>query len=899
MRGVAMGGVVAGIDLMHLMYAYTVPDEAVRGMGSMKGKREILDENGCRARFQQPSAVTYSKMTRLLATVPDAPADVTPGFMGVNTTTCIADSVSLYMNIVSHLVTYRPNPPPEPEYDFVIVGGGTAGCVLANRLSEIPHWKVLLLEAGGEEPEAAKVPAFAKLLWNSSLDWGYTTVPDNRSCGGNGCSWPRGRVLGGSSTINHMIYVRGNPADYDLWQQLGNPGWSYHDVLHYFKKWENNQDSDIDRSLHGSRGPQRVERMRYADTNVWGMVKAFTELGFREGDFNGGKQEETVMRAQTFSFNGRRQSSNSAFLHPIRDRRPNLTVLTNAMVTRMVMDGKRIIAVEYTMGNRGKVLRARVKKECIISAGAINSPQILMLSGIGPREHLESLGIHVVKDLKVGYNMQDHASTSGIRFRLNGTSQLRCSRRQEDIQQYTSRYRGPLAGIGLTEVTAFGDSHTLDDRMNLTAPAIQFMFDCLVAIPPSPNTQLTTSCYYNEGWARTILMHPRSRGSIKLASTDPYDKPLIYPNYFSEQEDVDVLVRALQYTTTLASTQSLNSLGYELYTQQLPGCENSTFNSTSYWECILQEYTQTIYHPAGTCKMGPSSDSEAVVDAELKVYGIQNLRVIDASIMPTIVTGNPVAAVLTIAEKGADMIKKEWNHRGKQPIAYLSIRNGGSKASSVLAHLSVVAGLLPDDYYMPAADAQEGGEIPKSWVGKGERSKRKHSGDKVAVHKHFEKSSALYTLEAVHSNCAIPSAKSLFTTEYISGNSVSSNTKTQYITRRRKVPSVPHKTNNDTDKHNRNIAPDTLLPAGRISQVVCGAAGSNSAKLQQLQLLSRGAFLALNCRTALPHRGDDSEWEDQEKMEWVGSKYSAKDEVIAMPGTEEKGVSQWNRARPN
>ncbi|XP_063223457.1 glucose dehydrogenase [FAD, quinone]-like [Bacillus rossius redtenbacheri] len=587
-------------------------------------------------------------------------ADVTSDFVNSTTTTaCLTESARFYTNIMSYLINFSPEPAAEPYYDFVIVGGGTAGCVLASRLSEVPEWKVLLLEAGGEEPSAASVPAFAKLLWNSSLDWGYTTVPDNRSCGGRGCHWPRGRVLGGSSTINHMVYVRGNKADYDLWEDLGNPGWGYKDVLKYFKKWENNHDKNIDSSLHGTTGPLKVERMRYEDVNVLAMLQAFQELHYAEGDINGFRQDGTATRAQTFTFNGKRQSSYAAFLEPIRNARKNLKIVTNATVIKVVFNKGRAVAVEYTRENRSTVLTARVRKECIVSAGAVNSPLVLMRSGIGPRDLLESLGITVLKDLRVGFNLQDHVSTSGVRFMLNTTSQLRCTRRLTDLGEYYLTSRGPLAGIGLTEVIAFDNSSSIGFG-NHTAPAIQYMFDGSISNSILDAPQPMLSCYYNEILVRTILMHPKSRGSVRLSSSDPYAKPLIYPNYFSEQEDVNVLVRAQQTATHLASTMALANFSYELNTKSLPGCEKYVFNSTSYWECVLRVYTQTIYHPVGTCKMGPLHDTEAVVDPELKVYGTANLRVIDASIMPTQITGNTQASVLMIAEKGAKIIKTKW-----------------------------------------------------------------------------------------------------------------------------------------------------------------------------------------------------------------------------------------------
>ncbi|XP_047097607.1 glucose dehydrogenase [FAD, quinone] [Schistocerca piceifrons] len=563
-----------------------------------------------------------------------------------------------------------------PEYDFVVVGGGSAGAVVASRLSEIPGWKVLLLEAGGDENEVTDVPSLAGYLQLSQFDWKYKTAPagaDSPYClamVADRCNWPRGKVLGGSSVLNAMIYVRGNRRDYDRWAQLGNPGWSYDEVLPYFKKSEDQRNPYLARTaFHSTGGLLTVQEAPWRSPLAVAFVQGGQQLGYEHRDCNGERQTG-FMVAQGTIRRGSRCSTAKAFLRPVRLRK-NLHVAMHAHATKLLFEGGRAVGVAFMRDGVQQAVRA--KREVVLSAGAINSPQLLMLSGVGPAEHLRELGIPVVRDLKVGHNLQDHVGLGGLTFVVDKPVTFTRARFQTVpvFLEYVLNERGPLTSLGV-EGVAFVNSRFANHSDDW--PDVQFHF-----APSSINSdggeQIRKILGLRDGVFNTVykpllkaetwtilplLLRPRSAGWVRLRSANPAHHPLIVPNYFAHREDVDTLIEGIRIAVNLSSTPAFQQFGSRLHRIPLPGCAQLAFASDEYWECALRHFTFTIYHPVGTCKMGPASDPDAVVDARLRVHGVPGLRVVDASIMPHIVSGNPNGPVIMIGEKASDMIKEDW-----------------------------------------------------------------------------------------------------------------------------------------------------------------------------------------------------------------------------------------------
>jgi len=564
-------------------------------------------------------------------------------------------------------------------YDFIIVGGGSAGAVVANRLSENPAWKVLLLEAGEDETYFSDIPGFVSFLQQGKFDWSYQTEPEPGSCLGlkdKRCNWPGGKVLGGSSVLNYMIYSRGNRHDYDFWQAEGNPGWDYKNALYYFKKSEDNRNPYLAKSpYHGTGGYLTVQDPLFRTPLGDAFIQAGEELGYPNRDVNGHAQTG-IMNTQGTIRNGSRCSTAKAFLRPVQAR-PNLHVAMQALVLKVLIDQNNV-AYGVQFQRDGKLHIVHARKEVIVSAGAVNSPKLLMLSGIGPKDHLEELGIPVRKNLKVGQNLQDHYGTSALTFTIDKPVSLLLRRVGElaPLLQHAAINTGPFTTLGGVE--AVGYVPTKFANQSLDWPDIEFHFVSGHFASDDGrqirhNFGLTDELYEKyykplEGKdAFTILVNllrPKSRGEVRLRSRNPLDKPLIYSGYFTHPQDIKVVVDGVKLALKFGKTQAMAALGAKLWDVSVPGCEDEVFGSDAYWECASRHITATLYHYSGTIKMGPPSDRNAVVNHKLQVYGINRLRVVDTSIMPQVVSGNTNAPAIMIGEKASDVIKADW-HPGK------------------------------------------------------------------------------------------------------------------------------------------------------------------------------------------------------------------------------------------
>ncbi|XP_055308995.1 glucose dehydrogenase [FAD, quinone]-like [Sitodiplosis mosellana] len=564
----------------------------------------------------------------------------------------------------------------DPDYDFVIVGGGSAGSVLANRLSEISSWKVLLLEAGGHETEISDVPILSLYLHKSKLDWKYRTQPQSSACQAmkdNRCCWTRGKVIGGSSVLNTMLYVRGNRRDFDQWEALGNPGWSYEDVLPYFRKSEDQRNPYLAKNprYHGTGGYLTVQDSPYNTPLGTAFLQAGEELGYDIVDING--EQQTGFAFYQFTMRrGARCSDAKAFLRPVRLRK-NLHVALYAHVTKVIFDeeSKRALGVEFIRNGVKQAVYA--KREVILSAGAINSPHLLMLSGIGPRADLEKVGIPVIHDAPgVGRNLQDHIAIGGLAFRIDPKVSFLFNRmfNMNSAVRYAITEDGPLtSSVGL-EVTSFINTKYANHSDDWPDMNLFFTSGSTPSDPQVKNAHGLKPEFYEEIYKELeykdvygifpMILRPRSRGFVKIVSKNPLRYPLLYHNYLTHPDDVHVMREGVKAAIAVSETQALRRFGSRFHSKPLPNCKHLELMTDEYWECVIKQYTMTIYHYSCTAQMGPPTNPWAVVDPQLRVYGVSGLRVIDASIMPTITSGNIHAPVVMIGEKGADLIKELW-----------------------------------------------------------------------------------------------------------------------------------------------------------------------------------------------------------------------------------------------
>ncbi|XP_045526187.1 glucose dehydrogenase [FAD, quinone]-like [Pieris brassicae] len=542
----------------------------------------------------------------------------------------------------------------DDEFDFIVIGGGTAGCVLASRLSENRKWKTLLIEAGVEEPKMTLIPALTSEFQGSSLDWQYAMRPKKGFCQNRmekGCEIIQGKVLGGTSSINEMAYIRGSPADYDEWALNGNEGWSFAQVLPYFKYSEGNYDKDISKNkfFHSTQGPLDVGRYPYVDDNVDVLLSAFNEMGYNYTDING-RTQIGFMRIQTMSYFGERVSTYTAFIEPIRKLRSNIVILTEALVTKIIFedyrDSLRAVGIEYI--RNGTKFKIKASKEVILSAGAINSPKLLMQSGIGPRDYLEYLNIPVLYDLPVGANFQDHLAVCLPIIKLSRTATTtKFTEKLKDITTYYTKGLGPLSAN--YQVVAFMESSISEI---LGTPDIEFRF-----------RGHDSNMYYNKMDMCISLLTPKSKGQVILNATDPvFGTPLIYPNFLKDPSDAKKLLEGIQEIVKLFDTDVFKTAEYEFDPKPILNneCRNHERVSEEFWSCIIRQFSMPLQNFAGTCKMGPPKDPESVVDNSLRVYGTTNFRVVDASIIPKITRGSTSAPVIMIAEKASDLIKSVW-----------------------------------------------------------------------------------------------------------------------------------------------------------------------------------------------------------------------------------------------
>ncbi|XP_050302404.1 glucose dehydrogenase [FAD, quinone]-like [Anthonomus grandis grandis] len=555
------------------------------------------------------------------------------------------------------------------EFDFIIIGGGTSGSVIANRLSELPEWKILLLEAGDMETDETKVPSMHGCLSSpgSPFTWGFYSTPQNYSCldmKDQKCFIPTAKMLGGTTSINNMIYTRGNARDYDLWADNGLKGWCSFSLSPYFKKMEDaHLETMMDQNYHRYGGPVYLESSR-AYSNLASLFLAATkETGFKEIDLNG-KNSLGFGAPQLTTKKGQRFSAASAYLSSA-DNRNNLHISTQSQVTKILISEHTKEARGIQFVKNGSFYKATASKEIILSAGTINSATLLLLSGIGPQEQLKKLDIDTYQDLKVGQGLVHHVLFPGMSYSFNGTGYAETPFYYSKEIDYLRNGRGPLTSNGVdligfikTEYSA-GRHQYPDVELLITSEAVEEKYKQV----KEDNASVSSSDQLRKVTISLILLHPKSRGTITLHSKSPYDHPLIDLNDFHEEADIETLLSAIRSTEKILEATCLQSLNLQHLHKDLESCKDYDSNSDDYWRCAIKYLSTSIGDLSGSAPMGLDKNGDfgqSVVDLKLRLHGVEKLRVADDSVIPVSISGNTAAVKFVIGEKCADMIKDEW-----------------------------------------------------------------------------------------------------------------------------------------------------------------------------------------------------------------------------------------------
>ncbi|KAK9871022.1 hypothetical protein WA026_009981, partial [Henosepilachna vigintioctopunctata] len=545
-------------------------------------------------------------------------------------------------------------------FDFIVVGAGSTGSIVASRLSEVESYEILLLEAGDFDDDLTDIPYVAHLLQLSDRNWGYLTTPQKNSCFGRKnrqCPYARGKVLGGSGTITGLAYTRGNKGDYDKWKSMGNFGWSFDDLLSYFKKMENFESDSIDRTYRGFGGPLNVA-YKIPKQDISELISSASDLGFRYVKDYNAKDQIGISRVQRSTKCGKRVSGSTAYVRPSMNRH-NFNLTLKAFVTKIVIDKPNKSAKGVEFIKDGKKYVAFSRKEVIVSGGAVNSPQLLMLSGIGPVDELRKHNIPIIQVLPVGQYMKDHPSFK-IYYRSNQTLP------KESLRNLLKEYVQGEGMLTNTENTLTYIYMNLENKSS-SVPDLEFVLSANTPVPKSipeaSNLKKDIEDYFKNINGQTdysfqvFVLHPESVGTVTLQSNDPRDFPLIDIAIFENPKDLELIYKATKIFDLLEQATFAKKI--DLKRLDFGFCNEFERNSKAYWYCAIQKLAYCEYHMTSTVRMGPRNDPFAVVDNKLKVYGIDNLRVADCSIMPSIVSGHPNSGCFVIGEKVADVVKAD------------------------------------------------------------------------------------------------------------------------------------------------------------------------------------------------------------------------------------------------